>query len=140
MFQKELSKGNEIESFKTYLRLVKPLIFLMNREEKIEVRLLRQSSFFSALLNFCNVYKYTDFASFPTTSGADKELLAMLKNEDKTSAVISLGRNQKAFDILVKYNALEFNKKVKKALSNKITELETEIARKKDNIDDLLGI
>ncbi len=145
IYEKELVKSDDTELLKSYTKFIRPLLFLTKttpeKSGTPEVRILRSSSFFSSLINFCEIYKHLDFAIFPRTSGANKELLPLFKNSKGNPVnMIQLTTNSEAIEILNTYGISELIKRYRDLLSNKILELEQEIKRKTDSIDELLNI
>jgi predicted NACHT family NTPase len=148
-FQKNLTQKSDRNLLNSFFKLVEPRLiyadFSKTKNEVKELAIFRHSNFYNSVIDFCEVYHYTEFWRFPKNSGAEKELLQvylkkkkLLKHESIDSDNIE--NDEEIISVLLKFNIIDLIKKFKEELDKKIIEWEKDIIRKKESIDELLGL
>ncbi|AXY75503.1 NACHT domain-containing protein [Paraflavitalea soli] len=146
-FQKQLTQKDDKKLLDVFFKIIDPSLLPIELSDlKTEVKrigIYRTSNFYNSIIDFFNIYDHKNLFLFPERSGAQNELLEIYKKvraKSPHSKMSHLEIDEETLPILIKFNIVDVIKSFKKSIDNKIIELQNEIQREKENIDEILGI
>ncbi|NIJ56176.1 NACHT domain-containing protein [Dyadobacter arcticus] len=148
--EKELSRDSDDELLEAFIKQLDATFFMreINRsdsqedEEQDELAIFRTINLNTSIVDFCGVYSYRRFASFPRTSGAENELLALLPAQVPLTrnTALPLKFNSITNRILIKHGICDIIRDYRSAYSQKILEFRDELEREGKSIDEILDL
>ena len=145
---KQLENKKDRALLDAYFELINPSLIKGDFDKKgaEEVRIFRHANFKHSILDFCEVYDYTQLWKLPKTAGFHDELLQLYitrkkqEKESKTPHSVKLAEDEEIIELLLKNNIIELIERYRECISDKINKWDIDVKRKKNNIDNLLNL
>ena len=133
-----------------YFEIIDPIMIyrkLLYNTESEKLYIFRHHSMQNSVLEFSSAYEYDLLLHFPSSSGAENELLELYnldspiaEYKQQARSPVYIAEKDDYIAILIKYGIVDIIKKLREQIHNKITEWEIAIKKKKSTIDKLLRL
>ncbi|WP_211331841.1 NACHT domain-containing protein [Ulvibacter antarcticus] len=140
----EDKKGEELVV--SYFKIINPTLWKRDYDKKGEktLRILRHANFQNAILDFCEIYDYSDIWFFPEKNNCEKGFVKLYDKQVKeikgdVKRPPTLVKNKEMLNFLLENGIDKVVEEIRSKIDKKIMNWDMTIKKKKSNIDDLLS-